>query len=123
MASQKALQRELYGFVAWVVSAIAVGLYLLWVLVPSSVLEQHGALLPSKYWALALPAVSSCALLVLSSLLTALARMKTPEASDMCSFADSSFVDPSIRQHEAHDCVPLLADIAPDAVSRALHRD
>lgn len=120
----QALQLELYGFVAWVTSAIAVGLYMLWLVVPEQVLAQHGAdFLQNKYWALALPAIGSCLLFLLTWLPSAFALLQTPEPYEPASFADASFVHPEKRLQEADGAIPLLTDIAPDVVSRALHRD
>ncbi|CEM00833.1 unnamed protein product [Vitrella brassicaformis CCMP3155] len=47
---------EVYGFVFWILSYIAYGVYLCWAFIPESVLEQLGiTVYPSKYWAIALP--------------------------------------------------------------------
>lgn len=47
---------ETYGFIGWVASFLFLGVYLLWSLVPDSLLHELGiTYCPSKYWAVALP--------------------------------------------------------------------
>eukprot|EP00388_Colpodella_angusta_P008085 GDKJ01022353.1.p1 GENE.GDKJ01022353.1~~GDKJ01022353.1.p1 ORF type:complete len:128 (-),score=4.39 GDKJ01022353.1:27-410(-) len=46
---------ETYGFISWLVSFVAYGLYMIWVFVPDDVLESFGVHYhPSKFWALSL---------------------------------------------------------------------
>lgn len=49
---------EIYGFVGWIGSFILYSLYLIWAFVPDSLLHKLEIYYyPSKYWALALPAI------------------------------------------------------------------
>lgn len=49
---------EIYGFVGWIGSFIIYSLYLIWAFVPDSFLHRLEIYYyPSKYWALALPAI------------------------------------------------------------------
>lgn len=47
---------SVYGFVVWMFSFVAFGMYLLWAFVPDRVLKEMGFFyLPNKYWAVAIP--------------------------------------------------------------------
>lgn len=47
-----------YGFIGWVLTLLAFFTYLLWAIIPDSLLESYGiTYYPDKYWALAGPSV------------------------------------------------------------------
>ncbi|KDO30751.1 hypothetical protein SPRG_04652 [Saprolegnia parasitica CBS 223.65] len=53
-----AMQMEIYGFAGWIASIVVFACYLLWAYLPDSVLNQYGiSYYPSRYWAVALPAM------------------------------------------------------------------
>ncbi|ETV99710.1 hypothetical protein, variant [Aphanomyces invadans] len=61
-----AMQMEIYGFAGWIASIVVFVCYLLWAYVPDSILASYGiTYYPSRYWALAVPAMLAMTLMAL----------------------------------------------------------
>ncbi|ETV70730.1 hypothetical protein H257_13823 [Aphanomyces astaci] len=61
-----AMQMEIYGFAGWIASIAIFVCYLLWAYVPDAILASYGiTYYPSRYWALAVPAMLVMTLMAL----------------------------------------------------------
>jgi len=118
------ISTEVYGFVSWIVSFVAYGMYLIWALVPDCTLNALGiTYYPSKYWALALPAFSIVCTAFVVCIYNALNFLATPSLTSSDLIED----DHSRESHEHDDndngyTIPAVSDIPIGVVNQVLYR-
>lgn len=112
--------RANYGFALYLASNSALGLYLIWTLVPDFILESIGfTFLPQKYWSIAVP-IHACVTLALVAFIfyPALNLTLVPKSNDMSIMTDSFA---KYRKVEVHpDAVPPISDIHLSEVCQKL---
>jgi len=106
-------ERAVYGFVLFLLSYSAMGLYLAWAILPDQILAQMGLeFLPQKYWAVALPIYLSvvflCFVLVIYP---SLGMLQTLAPSDIRNVTDGSAIYNPIKS--SFGAVPPVQDIHP----------
>lgn len=107
--------RAVYGFVLYLGSRSALGLYLVWATMPDSVLHSLGLTYwPQKYWAVALP-IYGCVLLALFAFFfyPGLNFMIVPPVNDLRTITDS-YATP--RDHKLVAEIPPASDLSLSAV-------
>ena len=128
------VQREVYGFVAWLAALGAFVGYVCWILVPDEVLERAGiTYYPSKYWASALPCFLCVAIMHGWAFYLALNLDSTPALCDLRTVTDERAVLRQGRHRPADSSsaaaaaaaaaeqTPEAADISLEEVCRRLH--
>lgn len=112
--------RAVYGFVMYLGSCSALGLYLMWAVMPDSVLHSLGLTYwPQKYWAVALP-IYGCVLLALFAFLfyPGLNFTLVPPVDDLRNVTDSY----SIPLNESLITeVPPASDLSLSEVCQSLY--
>lgn len=113
--------RANYGFALYLASNSALGLYLIWTLLPDFVLEYIGfSFLPQKYWSVAVP-IHACATLVLVAFVfyPALNLTLVPKLNDMSIMTDSYAKYEKVQTHP--DGIPPISDIPLNEVCQELY--
>lgn len=113
-------ERAVYGFVLYLLSYSALGLYLAWAILPDHILAQMGLeFLPQKYWAVALPIYLSvvfvCFILVIYP---SLGLLQTLAPSDVRNVQDGTSIYNPIKCSPG--AVPQVMDIHPIDLAKAL---
>lgn len=113
-------ERAVYGFVLYLLSYSALGLYLSWAILPDQILAQMGLeFLPQKYWAVALPIYLSvvflCFVLVIYP---SLGMIHTLSPSDIRNVTDGSAVYHPTKSSPG--AIPPVQDIHPIDLAQAL---
>lgn len=113
--------RANYGFALYLASNSALGLYLIWTLLPDAVLEYIGfTFLPQKYWSVAVP-IHACTTLALVAFIfyPALNLTLVSKSNDMSIMTDSYA---RYNRAETHpDGIPPISDIPLNEVCQALY--
>ena len=80
---------EVYGFVGWMLSWLALAVFFLWAFLPEEVWRQFGVTYyPNKYWALAIPAYLLMSYFFLCIVHVGIALMRTPGFSSASLISD-----------------------------------
>lgn len=125
--SDAAGSAEVYGFVGFVSSAVALVLYLIWAFVPDEVLEQHGiTYYPTKHWAVAIPAWFLVAVVSIVCAYEGLNMMCVKPLTDIRTVRDGSSKAPASVGLSSAVCnaavsMPPLCHVPLEDVSRVLY--
>jgi phosphatidylinositol N-acetylglucosaminyltransferase subunit P len=80
---------EVYGFVGWMLSWLALAVFFLWAFLPEEIWKQFGVTYyPNKYWALALPAYLLMSYFFLCIIHVGIALVRTPPFSSASLISD-----------------------------------
>ncbi|TFY79698.1 hypothetical protein EWM64_g4312 [Hericium alpestre] len=115
---------EFYGFVAWSSTYLLFILYLLWVLLPDSIIIALGITwYPSREWALLVPAWTVVVVLLTYFTYFALAFYNTPPFDDIWTITDAKALhpDPDTPNPYHPRAIPELYDIPITLVNRVLY--
>jgi len=113
--------RAVYGFVLYLMSYSAMGLYLTWAVLPDHILAQMGLLefLPQKYWAVALPIYLSVVFLCFVVVIyPSLGMMHTLPETDIRNVTDGAAI--YFPNKTLPGAVPPVQDIHPIDLARAI---
>ena len=113
--------RGVYGFVLYLASYLGLALYLFWAYVPENVLPMGS--LPSKYWAVAIPAFFFTALILfVFCFYPGLILLMTPNLKDSHTIIDehSKVLQALSTDDEDPHKIPPIADIPLCEVNRKL---
>ncbi|KAF8609472.1 PIG-P-domain-containing protein [Ceratobasidium sp. AG-I] len=100
---------EFYGFVAWLATAVLWFVYILWALLPDSIIQAAGiSWYPSREWALLFPSYAVFLALLTYFTYFALAMYATPSYSDIKSITD----------RHAHPGIPIRSQTDVSGISQ-----
>jgi len=117
------ISTEVYGFVSWIVSFVAYGMYLIWALVPDCTLNALGiTYYPSKYWALALPAFSIVCTAFVVCIYNALNFLATPSLTSSDLIEDDHSRESYDEDNDDGYTIPAVSDIPIGVVNQVLYR-
>ncbi|KAH8551498.1 PIG-P-domain-containing protein [Umbelopsis sp. PMI_123] len=118
---------EYYGFVMYLVSFVALGIYLIWAYVPDEVLHSLGiTYYPSRYWALAIPIwIVTLVWFIFISFMSINLMNTAPFDSFTCITDEHANVLTSAPSQKDHpeDYIPELHDIPISVVNAMLYQD
>lgn len=120
---------EFYGFVAWLATAILWFIYILWALLPDSIIQGMGITwYPSREWALLIPSYAVFLVLLTYFTYFALAIYATPAYSEIKSITDehahyrvANNSDPSEELDSNAEVIPQAYDLPIGLVNRVLY--
>ncbi|CAI8012620.1 Phosphatidylinositol N-acetylglucosaminyltransferase subunit P [Geodia barretti] len=114
-------ERAVCGFALWLVSFLALGVFLMWAFVPDTWLTAIGfSYLPHKYWAVAFPSFVIVSALVGVVMYAGLNCMMVVPFNDPRSVQDPCPQFPSSSPSQPHS-IPPLRDLDISQVNRVLY--
>ncbi|EQC34734.1 hypothetical protein SDRG_07548 [Saprolegnia diclina VS20] len=118
-----AMQMEIYGFAGWIASIVVFACYLLWAYLPDSVLNQYGiSYYPSRYWAVALPAMLCMSIFMVLVIYVAINLLSTAPLDSYNTIRDKYTVTMADEDIQAQRSVntPAFTDIPLTSINRVL---
>ncbi|KAF0713087.1 Aste57867_4527 [Aphanomyces stellatus] len=118
-----AMQMEIYGFAGWIASIVIFVCYLLWAYVPDEILEDYGlTYYPSRYWALAVPAMLVMTVFMLVVFYIAINWISTAPFDSYNTIRDqyTTTLTPAELDVQRDANTPAIADIPLTTVNRIL---
>ncbi|KDO17412.1 hypothetical protein SPRG_17146 [Saprolegnia parasitica CBS 223.65] len=118
-----AMQMEIYGFAGWIASIVVFACYLLWAYLPDSVLNQYGiSYYPSRYWAVALPAMLCMSIFMVLIIYVAINLLSTAPLDSYNTIRDKYTVTMADEDIQAQRSVntPAFTDIPLTSINRVL---
>eukprot|EP01066_Platyproteum_vivax_P001870 Platyproteum_vivax@DN12337_c0_g1_i1.p1 len=116
------ISAEVYGFVSWIVSFLAFGLWFVWAFVPENMLHMYGmTYYPSKYWAITVPAYVCVLPVFIFLAYNALNFMNTPPMNSYNLIYDEYSKAPSKADVLGGDSIPSVSDIPIQQVNEKLY--
>ncbi|ETV70731.1 hypothetical protein, variant [Aphanomyces astaci] len=118
-----AMQMEIYGFAGWIASIAIFVCYLLWAYVPDAILASYGiTYYPSRYWALAVPAMLVMTLMALVVFYIAINWISTAPLDSYNTIRDQYTVTLTKEELDIqrNANTPAIADIPLTSVNRML---
>ncbi|OQR86774.1 hypothetical protein ACHHYP_09945 [Achlya hypogyna] len=118
-----AMQMEIYGFAGWIASIVVFACYLLWAYLPDSVLNQYGiSYYPSRYWAVALPAMLCTSIVMVLVIYVAINLLSTAPLDSYNTIRDKYTVTMSEEElvHQRSVNTPAFTDIPLTSINRVL---
>ncbi|CAE6420113.1 unnamed protein product [Rhizoctonia solani] len=112
---------EFYGFVAWATTAILWFIYIIWALLPDSVIRGIGITwYPNREWALLIPSYAVFLVLLTYFTYFALGIYATPSYSDVKSVTDEH-ARYAVQTSVSRSTVPQVHDLPIGLVNRVLY--
>ncbi|OQS06270.1 hypothetical protein THRCLA_01681 [Thraustotheca clavata] len=118
-----AMQMEIYGFAGWIASIVVFACYLLWAYLPDTVLNQYGiSYYPSRYWAVALPAMLCMSIVMILIIYVAINLLSTAPLDSYNTIRDKYTVTLPEEELEYQKAVntPAFTDIPLTSINRVL---
>jgi phosphatidylinositol glycan class P protein len=114
---------EIYSFVGWIATFLVYICFILWVFMPSDVLQSVGiTYYPSRYYAIALPAYVIVVYVLLGISYMAYNMINTVNPTDYKSFRDGAEQGRSAslvcQKFDVGEGIPDIADIDPEELSK-----
>ena len=118
---------EVYGFVGWLMSGLALIIFLLWAIMPEHVWDDFGVTYyPSRYWALAIPAYVVMSYFFMCAVHVGIGLMRTPPLGSAKLISDQYTREARdfsrlARSVEANVGTPEIYDIPITVTNRLLY--
>ena len=121
--AQKTLEREYYGFVLYLSSFAGFIMYLIWGLVPDSILRSYGiTYYPSRHWAIIIPIWIAGLIPFTILVYTSLNLLKTPDFDSFDLLTDDYSIteisESQLCKILQDDSIPDLQDVPLNVVNR-----
>ncbi|XP_041378349.1 phosphatidylinositol N-acetylglucosaminyltransferase subunit P-like [Gigantopelta aegis] len=113
-------ERAVNGFVLYLMSIVALGLYVVWAYVPDSWLHALGLTYwPQKYWAIAIPVYLCLVFLLGYPLYMGLTLMNTPPLTSTNTITDD--FSREVKQDIPKNAIPPIGDMSISDVNRLMY--
>eukprot|EP01116_Phalansterium_solitarium_P001621 TRINITY_DN1142_c0_g3_i1.p1 TRINITY_DN1142_c0_g3~~TRINITY_DN1142_c0_g3_i1.p1 ORF type:complete len:149 (-),score=37.40 TRINITY_DN1142_c0_g3_i1:60-506(-) len=113
---------EVYGFVAWMLTFVGYGAYLLWAYLPTGLLHMMGVTYyPSKYWALAIPTYI-CVAYVMASVVNFAVNLINTEPLDSFNLITDDKSHEDTEEHIVEGGIAPIADISIEEINRLMYQ-